>query len=285
MRYEVEVTLPAIIVVAVVTQIPIIFTLFNSLIRWIVVRPDLPREFVGIKHYAELVTSSEFWIVFKNTIVLTAFSLAFCFLLGIFLALLIYRRFPGVGAVRTLLIAPFFISDAVIGVYWRNVMLGATYGLLPVFFRRLEMQFPDLLAQFPLILIIVLIVWKWTPFFMLILTAGLQSIPEEVIEASIVDGANGWIRTVNVILPQLKTHMNISLMLGLIFVLKTFGLIFTATHGGPGYASTNFPYYVYRTALLGWNVGKGAAIAVLVVIISLATIMILFRFLRRSIGE
>ena len=277
--------MPAIILVAIVTQIPLIFTIFNSLIKWIIVRPDLPREFVGFKYYGELLASKEFWIVFKNTLVLTIASLSICLLLGMILALLTYRPFFGVGFVRTLLIAPFFITDAVIGVYWRNVILGATYGFLPIMFSKFGVNFPDLLAQHPLILIIILIVWNWTPFFMLVLTAGLQSIPEEVVEASYVDGANHWVRTTRIIIPMLRSHVTISLMLGLIFILKTFGLIFTATHGGPGYASTNFPYYVYRTALLGWDVGKGAAISIFIVIISLMIITFTFKILKNTMRE
>jgi sorbitol/mannitol transport system permease protein len=201
------------------------------------------------------------------------------------LALLTYRPFFGVGVVRTFLITPFFITDAVIGVYWRNVMLGATYGFLPKIFSNIGIKFPDLLAQYPLILIIILISWKWTPFFMLVLTAGLQGIPDEIIEASYVDGANYWMRTTRIITPMLRPHIVISLMLGLIFMLKTFGLIFTSTHGGPGYASTNFPYYVYRTALMGWDVGKGAAIAIFIVIISLIIINFVFKILGKTLKE
>jgi len=84
---------------------------------------------------------------------------------------------------------------------------------------------------------------------------------------------------------MLMKYITISLMLGLIFILKTFGLVFTTTHGGPGFASTNFPYYVYRTAFLGWNIGKGSAIAIIIVIISLAIIMVLFKLLRKAITE
>lgn len=278
------ISLPAIIIVAIVTQIPIIITLINSMTKWIIVRPDIAREFVGIKYYQDLLTSEEFWLVLFNTVFITIFSLAICFTLGILLAICIYRHFPGVGIIRTLLIAPFFISDAVIGVFWRNVMLNATYGLLPYLTGAFGATFPELLAQYPRWLIILLIVWKWTPFFMLVLTSGLQAIPKETIEASIIDGASGFNRTFLIILPQLRAHINISGLLGFIFILKTFGLIFTSTHGGPGFESTNFPYYVYRVALLGWDVGKGASIAVLIVIIFLAIISLTYKVLRKTIG-
>ncbi len=278
-------TLPAIIVVALVTQIPILLTLYYSMRRWIIVRPDLTRDFVGLAHYKELFTSSEFWIVFKNTLTLTISSLAACLVIGIALAFLLYRPFPGVGIARTLLISPFFIMDSVIGVFWRNVIMEPTYGLIGRVFKLIGLQVPEVLSQYPLFVVSLLVVWKWAPFFLLVTIAGLQSIPEEVIEASLIDGTSTLGRVFRVMLPMIMKYITISLILGLIFILKTFGLIFTTTLGGPGFASTNFPYYVYRTSFLGWNIGKGSAIAVILVIISLAILMTTFRLLRKSIVE
>jgi len=281
-------TLPAIIVVALVTQIPIIITLCYSFFQWIVVRPDLPRKFVGFIYYKKLFSSNEFWLIFQNTMLLTFFSLAVCLALGITFAFLLYRPFPGAGIVRTLIISPFFIMDSVIGVFWRNVMLEPSFGLIHHIYNFLgsqSSQTPALLAQYPLFVISALIIWKWTPFFMLVLMAGLQSIPLEILEAAVVDGTNAWQRIYRIILPMLMKYITISLMLGLIFILKTFGLVFTTTHGGPGFASTNFPYYVYRTTFLGWNIGKGSSIAVILVIISLSIVMVLFKLLRKAITE
>jgi sorbitol/mannitol transport system permease protein len=278
-------SLPAIVTVALVTQIPILLTLYYSVFRWIIVRPDLPRRFVGLSYYIELFGSSEFWLVLQNTLVLTILSLLSCFLLGIVFAFLVYRRFPGVGIVRTLLISPFFVMDSVIGVYWRNVMLEPSFGLIHYLSGLFGLRSPSLLAESPLFVIGLLIVWKWAPFFMLVHMAGLQSVPDEILEAAVIDGAGPWARIYRVVLPMLTKYMTVSLMLGLIFILQTFGLIFTTTHGGPGFSSTNFPYYVYRITFLGWNIGKGSAIAVITVLISLGILILLFRFLRKAITE
>jgi len=278
-------TLPAIIVVALVTQVPILLTLYYSTRRWIIVRPDMTRDFIGFTHYKELFTSSEFWLVFKNTITLTISSLAACLVVGIALAFLLYRPFPGVGIARTLLISPFFIMDSVIGVFWRNVIMEPTYGLIGRVLKLMGLKALELLSQHPLFVVSLLVIWKWAPFFLLVTIAGLQSIPEEVIEASLIDGTSTLGRVFRIMLPMIMKYITISLILGLIFILKTFGIIFTTTLGGPGFASTNFPYYVYRTSFLGWNIGKGSAIAVILVFISLAILMTTFRLLRKSIVE
>jgi len=213
-------TLPAIIVVALVTQIPLLLTIYYSMFRWIVVRPDLPRNFVGLKYYKELLTSSEFWIVFKNTINLTLSSLSICFILGLFLAFLLYRPFPGAGIARTLLIAPFFIMDSVIAVFWKSLMLDPTYGLISYIGNIIGFKTIDLVGQHPLIVVSALVIWQWTPFFLLVNIAGLQSISEEVLEASLMDGANIWGRIYRIILPMITKYITISLILGLIFILK-----------------------------------------------------------------
>jgi sorbitol/mannitol transport system permease protein len=278
-------TLPAIVIVAIVTQIPLILTIYDSLFRRIIVRPDLPRSFIGFTYYTDLFTSVEFWIVFKNTIALTVSSLVVCLLLGLLFALLLYKPFPGVGLARTLLISPFFIMDSVIGVFWRNVMLQPSYGLIHYAYNLFDLQAPDLLARNPLFVVIILIIWKWTPFFLLVLIAGLQNISQDMLDAAMVDGANAWNMFYRLILPSLRKYLSICLILGFIFIIKTFGLIFTTTKGGPGFSSTNFPFHVYRTTFLGWNIGKGAAIATVLVFISLIIIMILFRMLRTLIME
>jgi len=278
-------TFPAIIVVAIVTQIPIILTLYDSFFQKILVRPDLPHKFMGLYYYKDLLFSSNFWIVFKNTVILTFSSLVSSYVLGLLFALLLYRHFPGVSVARTLLISPFFIMDSVIGVFWRNVMLQPSYGLIHYLCSFIGLKTPSLLAEYPLLVITFLVIWKWTPFFMLVLIAGLQSLSQDIIDASLVDGTNNWQRFYKIMLPSLQKYTSISLILGFVFIMKTFGLIFTTTKGGPGFASTNFPFFVYRTTFLGWNVGRGAAIAIILVIISLAMIMILFKILRKSVME
>lgn len=282
---EYTIKIPPILLVALITQIPLVITIYNSLFRWMVLRPDLGRKFVGMGYYLNLIGSRDFWIVFFNTVALTVGTLAIALVIGFLFALLIYKSFRGVGIVRTLLITPFFIMDSVIGIYWRNVMLDPSFGLIKHVSSMFGQLPPQLLARYPLVAIGMMIVWQWTPFFMLVLAAGLQSIPVEVMEAALVDGANSIERTIRIIIPMLRKYISISAMLGLIFIIKTFGLVDVTTHGGPGRASANFPYYIYEIAFLHWNIGNSAALSVILALISLTLIVLLFRVLSRSILE
>ena len=277
-------SLPAIFVVAVVTQAPILATLGLSLVRWIVVRPDLGITFVGLDNYAEIFASRNFFDVGLNTAMITIASLAACTLLGILFGLMLNNEFPGVNIVRTLIISPFFVMDAVAGIVWRTIILNSSFGWNEYFARLLGVRPFDFFGVHSLLTIIILIVWQWTPFFVLIILAGFQSIPEEIMDSARVDGM-GWVRALLFIrLPVIMNHIEVAVLLGLIFVLKVFGLIFVTTRGGPGYSSANLSYYVYKTAFLGWDVGRAAAVAVVTVAITLAAVLALFRWFRARIS-
>jgi sorbitol/mannitol transport system permease protein len=278
-------SLPAILVVAVVTQAPILATLGLSLIRWIVIRPDLGITFIGLDNYAELFSSRDFYEVVLNTVVITVVSLAVCTALGILFGLMLNHDFPGVNIVRTLIISPFFVMDAVAGIIWRTMLLNSSFGWNGYFASLLGVGPFDFFGVHSLLTITVLIVWQWTPFFVLILLAGFQNIPPEILDSARVDGI-GWLKELVFIrLPVIMNHIEVAVLLGLIFVLKAFGLIFVTTRGGPGYSSANLPYYVYKTAFLGWDVGHAAAVAVVTVAITLIAIVALFRWFRRRIVE
>lgn len=278
-------SLPAIVIVAVVTQAPILVTLGLSLVRWIVVRPDLGVTFIGLNNYIEIFTSRDFYDVVGNTVLITVVSLAVCTVLGILFGLMLSNDFPGVNIVRTLIISPFFVMDAVAGIMWRTLMLNSSFGINGYFASLLGVAPVDFFGAHSLFTIIILIVWQWTPFFVLIILAGFQNIPVEIMDSARVDGT-GWVRELlSIRLPAIVNHIEVAVLLGLIFVLKVFGLIFVTTRGGPAVSSANLPFYVYKVAFLGWDVGHGAAVAIVTVAITLLAITALFRWFRRRFTE
>jgi sorbitol/mannitol transport system permease protein len=278
-------TLPAIVIVAVITQAPILVTLALSLVQWIVVRPDMGITFVGLNNYIDILVSRDFYAVVLNTALITLVSLAACTLLGILFGLMLNQDFPGVNIVRTLIISPFFVMDAVAGIVWRTMMLNSSFGFNESIASLLGIAPVDFFGVYSLLTIIILIVWQWTPFFVLIMLAGFRSISVEIADSARVDGA-GWLRELlSIRLPIIMNHIEVAILLGLIFVLKVFGLIFVTTRGGPGYSSANLPFYVYRMAFLGWDVGHAAALAVVTVAITLVAISLLFRWFRRRFAE
>ena len=272
---------PSIFFVAVLTQIPFLVTIYFSLHSWNLMRPDKGMVFSGLKNFTNILGDPAFWQVLKNTFVLTVSSLALCMLLGLGISLLLNRDFFAKGLVRTMFVSPFFIMPAVSGIIWKTMFLNPSFGLFAFVTEQFGLQPVDWLGQYPLFTIICIVTWQWAPFFMLVLLAGLQSVSKELMEASMLDGATKLKQFFHVTIPHLLKYIEVATLLGLIFIMQTFGEIYVATSGGPGYASTNLAYYVYRIGFQGWDVGGASALGVIIVVLTLLFMTILFRFLRK----
>lgn len=264
-----KVILPAVVFVAAITQIPMIATLIFSFLKWNVKRPDLGISFNGVKNYASILKNENFYLVIKNSIIIIVACLFLCTVLAILLGVLFNRKFPGVYICRTLLIIPYFVMDCVVGIVWKTLLLNPNMGLNYYICKFFGLNAFDFFGRFALLTVIILIVWQWTPFFFMIIIAGLQNVPTDVMESAEIDGANGFRRLISIEIPMIKNHINTAMTLGLINILKVFGLIYVTTQGGPGVTSANLPYMTYRTIFFDWNVGKAAAFAVITVIITL----------------
>ncbi|WP_199619452.1 carbohydrate ABC transporter permease [Paenibacillus alkalitolerans] len=273
---------PSIIVVALVTQIPFLVTIYFSFLDWNLMRPDKGTKFVWFANFKAIITAPEFITVLLNTFILTVCALLICLVFGMILALLMNRDFLGKGVVRTVFIAPFFVMPAVSGIVWKTAILNPTFGITAYFSGLMGQGAVDWLGAYPLQTIIALVSWQWVPFFMLIILAGLQSVPKDAVEAGMIDGASVTQRFIYVVLPHLLRYIEVAMLLGLLFIMQAFGEIYVTTSGGPGYASTNLPFYVYRVGFKGWDIGGASAIGVIIVVITLFILNYLFKFLRRT---
>ncbi|TNC21656.1 carbohydrate ABC transporter permease [Amycolatopsis alkalitolerans] len=269
--------LPALLFTIVVTQIPFIVTVFYSFQSWNLVRPG-SQHFVGLQNYVDVFTDTQFRTALVNTVILTVVCVLVALALGLGLAMLLDRKFLGRGVVRTLLITPFLILPAAGALLWKTTMFDPTYGLLNFVFGGNT----DWLSQFPLGSVMVQVIWQWTPFMMLLLLAGLQSQPKDVLEAASVDGAGRWRTFASITLPHLSRYIQLAVLLGAIYIVNSFDAIFLMTQGGPGTASTNLPYYIYQRAFQGFDIGQSSAMGVVVVIMTLIVATFALRLMFRT---
>lgn len=282
-KMDLLLTLPAVITVAVVTQILFLATIFLSFIKWIVIRPDLGKSFTGIKNYVWIFKAPETYQIIGNTILMTVLSLILCLILGFCFSLLLNRRFPLRKLCRTFILIPFFMMDAVIGIIWKTLLLHPSFGITGYLSQMFNSVPIDFFGQHAFISIIILIVWQWTPFFVVIILAGLQGIDPEMIESAKIDGASSIRILFQIEIPALRYHIQVVTMLGLIFIIKIFGLIYVTTRGGPGFTTTNLPYQVYKISYYKWDIGQAASYATLMVVMTLIIIMFLFNFIQKQI--
>lgn len=260
---------PTVVIIALITQIPFVVTIVFSFLRWNVKRPDLGISFGGLRNYIYIFTWPNFWRVLLNTVALIASCLLICTVLAILLGVLFNRKFPGSYFFRTLLILPYFVMDCVVGIVWKTLILDPNMGVNYYLTKLLGMSPIDFFGKHSLLTIILMIVWQWTPFFFMIIIAGLQSIPTDSVESALLDGANAWQMLIRIKIPLIRNHIITAMILGLINILKVFGLVYVSTSGGPGVNSANLPYLTYRTIFNDWNVGRAGALAVITVIITL----------------
>jgi len=282
--------MPALVFAIVVTQIPFLVTLIISSLSWNILRPG-SRKFTGLSNYATVFTDTRLRNAVQNTIMLTASVVLVSMLTGLLLAVLLDRKFPGRGLARTLLIAPFLVMPVAAALLWKHAIYNPDYGLLNGTLNAIWRAFGaeqgptvDWVSDMPMTAVVIALVWQWTPFMMLIILAGLQAQPGDVLEAARVDGANGRQTFRLITLPHLRQYLELSVLLGSIYIVQTFDAIFTITQGGPGTATTTLPYEIYLTMFRKYEYGEAAAAGVVVVIgtiivatFALRTISSLFR--------
>jgi sorbitol/mannitol transport system permease protein len=271
---------PAIIFLILVTQIPFLLTLYFSTSNWNLLRPA--RRFVGMQNYGAPFSNPDFLQIMLNTVVLLVSVIVLTLALGTCLALLLNRSFFGRNVLRTLLITPFLIMPTVTAVLWKNVLLNPAFGLFASVSTMVGGPRVDWLAEYPMPAIIAIITWEWTPFMMLILLAGLQSMPQEPLEAAQIDGAGPLGMFRYIILPFLRRYIEIAVLLETLFVLSIFGEIFVTTSGGPGIATTNLAYDIYMEAFQRWNIGRASALGVFAVILANIVVLLFVRVLRNQ---
>lgn len=276
--------MPAFLFVVICTQIPFLLTIWYSLRSRNLLRPE-GEQFVGLRNYLDLFIDSTFRTAALNSILITLGCVFIAMLLGLGLALLLDRKFPGRGVVRTLLITPFLIMPVAGAMLWSISMFDPTYGLVNWLIGTIGISPVDWTSQFPLTSVIIALVWQWTPFMMLLLLAGLQSQAADVLEAASMDGAGRWQTFVHITMPHLRFYLELSVLLGAIYVVNTFDQIYLMTAGGPGTASANLPFYIYQRAFLGFDIGQSAAMGVVTVIATIIVAMFALRLIFTSINS
>lgn len=261
---------PAVLVVFATAVWPLAESLRYSFHAGRLSRPDFPQAFIGVENYVwAFLEEPAFWnavwvttlFTFVTVVLTTVMALAFALLLA-----------PGgrfrVG-VQSLLILPFAMSPALIGVSFR-FMFNPEFGLFDAFFGTLLPGLADVswLSDPTLAFWVVVMadVWGWIPFLTLVLIGGLASIPQETIEAGRVDGASSVRILRDITLPQLRPVLAVVIILKAIFSLKTFDLVYMLTNGGPGNATQTLSHYVYFNGFKYSNIGYSASVAWLMVI-------------------
>jgi len=296
---------PAVLLLLVWMLVPLSMTLYFSFIRYVLNSLNRPEwtspslsNWSGFGNYNYVLDAKDFWFAVQNSVLIVGGILFFTVILGLSIAVLINKTFPGRGIVRVLLISPFFVMPAVSGVLWINMILDPVLGLngiavealnnlvkdlkeLPIFGGFFSL-WPELTpisfraTQTSAYAVIIMVTWQWTPFAVLIFMTSLQSEDQQQKEAAVLDGATSWAQFRYMTLPHLARPIAIVVMIQSIFHLSLYAEIEIVSRGN---GNKNLPYLIGEFA--NNNIGAASATGIFAVI--LANIIAIF--LLRMVGK
>jgi len=258
---------PSVILLLLWMIVPLSMTIYFSFMRYHLLYPER-FGFNGLSNYNFFLTDPALFSAVINSITLVGSIIVISVILGLSIALLLQETFRGRGIVRVLLISPFFIMPTVNALIWKNMFMNPVYGLFAFVSGIFGWPVVDFLSDFPLLSIIIMLSWQWTPFALLIFMTSLQSMDTEQVEAAELEGAGFWSKFRYLTLPHLGRAIGVVVMIQAIFHLSIFAEIFVTTGGGPGYDSTNTTFLIFTQALLQFDVGVASAGGVFAILVA-----------------
>jgi multiple sugar transport system permease protein len=270
---------PAAVALLLVAAYPLFYGVRSSLSEY---RYGRDVGSAGFDNYSDVFADDVFWDSIWTTGKYVGLAVTVETLLGLALALLVARELRFRGAIRVGLILPMTIAPVVVGVIWR-LLYASDVGVVNPIFSALGLSEPNMLAHetSAFLGVVVVDIWEWTPLIFLIILAGLQSLPQEPLEAARVDGA-GRVRTfLDHTLPLLAPVIMVAVVLRMIDAIGTFDQIYVLTKGGPGTATQLISTYAYNTAFRFTEYGAAMAMIVALLVMVLLLVIVAIRLMRR----
>lgn len=270
---------PAVLLVAAFTLYPFASALYTSTQ---LSSPLLEEKFVGLQNYHDVITSSYFLDAVKTTSLFTAVAVPVLIVLGVLVALLLNEPFFGNAFLRAGMLLPWAIPASAAGVIWQWVFLDDSGALnASLYSLGVTNDYIPWLTTPSLARMAVVVVFIWTqlPLVSILLLAALQAIANDLYDAAAVDGASTFSRFRHVTLPGIRPMLVIVTVYEVLMALTTFDLVYSLTGGGPGTATTLLTYFIWSETFTQLNFGQGAALAVIIALVSLVAIFIILRAL------
>ncbi len=277
---------PVLAALAVLVYFPLCNTIGLSFLRYFWNKPQQPIRWVGLKNYIDVFTDSLFWQSLNNTIVFMVVSTSLTLLIGLGIALLISRDFPGKNIFISLILLPMMISPVAAALSWKFLYNGE-WGAVNYFVGLLGIPKQAWLADPKLALpaIIVTDIWLNAPFVFLVIYTSLQALPQEPIEAARIDGGTGWQILSKVILPLLAPNFLLILVIRLMDTFRVFDLIYVMTGGGPGGKTETIGFLSYERTFRHFNMGQGSVIAIFLLLAVLSLSWYFIKTLQLQLQE
>ncbi|WP_236147263.1 carbohydrate ABC transporter permease [Mycolicibacterium sp. CH28] len=279
-RFKYGMLSPLLALFVAVVGFPLLYALYLSATDYKLTDRRAPH-FVGVTNYVNTLTNADFWQAFGTTATYVLVAVLLELVIGLVLAMALQRQKWARDLTRAMLLAPMFITPVAVGLTFR-FLLNDQLGAIPFVLKKLGIDFDFLGSGHALYTLALIDVWQWTPFMVLLLIAGLESIPKQPLEAARVDGAPPWYVFWRVILPLLRPVLAVAVLLRALDAMKVFEYVYATTKGGPGTETQTLQYYTYQTGVQFFRLGSAASMAFVVLAVVLTAVVITFRMLERN---
>jgi len=277
---------PAIITLFVMNIFPLLWSFGLSFFDYRANRLNVP-EFVGLKNFERVLTDEKIWDRFQTTAIIVGSSVTLQLIIGFSLAMLFAKHFPMRRIIMMLVLTPMMLSFVSVGVFFK-LYYEPTFGLLSWFVNLFTTEPFALLSTSTgaLIGIIFADAWMWSPFVMLLVLAGLVSVPKYLYEAAEIDRVSSWRRFVTITLPYIKSLLLLAILFRTIETFKIFDIIYIITEGGPGSSTESIAVNIYRMAFQNFRTSRSGALAYIILfIVIVLTNLYLYSVNRRAKEE
>src|SRR3954447_919578 len=280
-RFMLLLVLPAALLMLLFQVVPIVMGANASFRDWALYNPK--KTWVGLAHYQAVITDPAFLeVVLPNTFLFMFVSVLGALALGLALALLLNRPFRGQKLVQTVLLVPLMVAPVIAAIMMRW-MFNDQFGIVNAVLEGLGLEGQPWLVQRWTAFGVILLtdIWLWTPWYTLLLLAGLQSLPREPFEAAEIDGTSTWRTFTHLTVPMLRPVIVVCVVIRAIDAFRTFDIVWTLTGGGPGRSTELFSLYAYVLAFLNLDLGRGSAAAIVGGLIILVLGVVMYRLVDR----
>jgi multiple sugar transport system permease protein len=278
---------PGIALVLALSIFPLLMSLSLTFVYWDMANPMSGIRFAGLNHWARLFSDEHFFIVLRNTILYVVIGIPIQFALGLALARALDRQIRARNFLRVFFLVPMMMSPVVIAFIVGRVMFNEAVGPINAALNAIGIAgVPWLTNSFMAFLTILIVdTWQWTPFFMLVLLAGLSALPQEVEEAARLDTTSDTQAFWRVVFPMLAPWSITAILIRSIEMLKIVDVIVVLTNGGPGIATESLTLYAYRTGVVNFDLGYAAVLSFTLLILAGVSATILLLLTRRIVEK
>ena len=274
--------IPAALATLLVLAVPLALSAYFSATGWMITVQGSQSRLVGFANYVAVLTDKAFWTAVGVTLIYTVAGTSIQSVVGLGLALLFRQEFFGRGVLRTLMILPMVLTPAVVGMFWK-LLYDDDYGVYNFVLSQVGLPHVSWLSRaMALPSVLLMDVWETSPFFMLVLLAGLQTEDKDAVEAARIDGASSWQIVRYLTLPHLVPYIAIAAAFRAIAALSEFDKVYMLTLGGPGSATTTMSLLNYKLGFVAFNIGRASAMSWIIALITLVVAAPLVAYLLRG---